>query len=122
MFSVPPLKYTLPLPAFILSDTCVIDSNPLAQLRCTVYAGTLLGTPDLSAITLVIFAVSAGWQTHPITLSFIILGSMSIFANSAFVAETPRSAADVFANVVPILQKGVRVPSTRYTFLFITVT
>ena len=47
---------------------------------------------------------------------------MSIFANSAFVAETPRSAADVFANVVPILQKGVRVPSTRYTFLFITVT
>ncbi len=47
------------------SKAVVIDSNPDAQLRCTVTAGTDCGIPARSAITRAIFAESIGWQTQP---------------------------------------------------------
>ena len=65
MLSVPPAMNTSPCSATIFSCALVIASNPLAQLRWTVYAGISSGMPALRAMTRATLAASGGWATQP---------------------------------------------------------
>ena len=65
MFSVPPTMNTSPRPTIIFSAACVTLSKPDAQLRCTVTAETVSGTPARRAMTRAMLAASAGCATQP---------------------------------------------------------
>ena len=112
MFSVPPTRKVSPRPTIIFSAACVTASKPDAQLRCTVTAETVSGTPARRAITRAMFAASAGWATQPKITSSMECGSIPVLASSSATAARPSSTASVSAKAVPILAKGVRMPST----------
>ena len=112
MLSTPPTKKSEPRPAAILSYAEVKASNPEAQLRCTVTAGTVSGTPARRAMTRATLAASAGCPTQPKMTSSIKAGSSPVRVSSASTAMRPNSSAAKAARSVPALQNGVRTPST----------
>ena len=112
MFSVPPTMNTSPRPTIIFSAACVTLSKPDAQLRCTVTALTVSGTPARRAMTRAMLAASAGCATQPKITSSMVAGSRPVLASSSATATRPSSTASVSAKAVPILAKGVRTPST----------
>ena len=109
--SVPAARIRLASPAAMRLAPVVIDSMPLAQLRCTVLAMRSSGSPALSAMTRATLAESAGWATLPTMTSSRSLPLIPVRAISSRTATVPRSSAEYAASVPPALLNGVRSPS-----------
>ena len=114
MLSVPPARKTSPSPRAALAAAYVTTSIPEAQFRCTVTAGTCSGIPTRTPMILETFISLASCPTQPKITSSISEGSTPVLTNTFLDALIPRAAPDSLAKSVPILQKGVRLPSTKY--------